>query len=245
MTGALTLMPYHQWKYEHSVHHASNGKLNRRGIGDVLTLTVDEYLVLSKFRRLCYRLYRNPLVMFGLGPIYIVLVRYRLSRKGARPKERVGTHVTSVALFLFVVLLCWTLGWEQFLLVEGPILYFSAVVGIWLFYVQHQFEDGYFEPDENWDYVTAALHGSSYYKLPKILQWITGNIGFHHIHHLGPRIPNYNLQPLCESKAYLQNVPTIGILSSLRSLRYRVWDDEHKKFVGFRGIDALRSRMRP
>lgn len=236
ITGILTFFPYHQWKYEHNVHHASNGNLNRRGAGDIWTLTVDEYLSASPRKRLWYRIYRNPLVLFGLGPIYLLLIQYRFNRKGAGRKERLNTYVTNGVFIGIVWLLCWTLGWEPFLLIEGMILYLSAMLGIWLFYVQHQFEDSYFEKAENWNYVSAALQGSSFYKLPKVLQWITGNIGFHHIHHLGPRVPNYNLQNLHDSHLYLQKVPAIGLLSSLRSLNYRLWDEENKRFLGFRGL---------
>jgi omega-6 fatty acid desaturase (delta-12 desaturase) len=233
ITGILTFFPYYQWKNEHSVHHATSSNLNRRGTGDIWTLTVDEYLALSPLRRLVYRIYRNPFVMFGLGPIYIFLIAYRFNRKRARLKERLNTYLTNLGLAAMTGLLCWTLGWQQFLLVQGPILYLSGMAGIWLFYVQHQFENTYFEKADNWDYVSAALQGSSFYKLPKILQWMTGNIGFHHIHHLGPQVPNYNLQRSHESNPSLQNVPAIGFLLSLRSLRYRLWDENSKKFVGF------------
>jgi omega-6 fatty acid desaturase (delta-12 desaturase) len=242
-TGLLAFFPYHKWKYEHSVHHAGNGNLERKGTGDIKILTVDEYLALSKYRRLLYRLYRNPLVMFGLGPIFLVLILYRFNRRGAGRKERVNTHATTAVLAAVVSTLCWVLGWKQFLLVEGPILYLSALSGIWLFYVQHQFEDGYFERPENWDYVSAALLGSSFYRLPKVLQWLTGNIGFHHIHHLGPRVPNYHLQQVHEKTPYLQTVPTVGLLGSLRSLRYRVWDEDARKFVGFPRVVRQQSRV--
>jgi acyl-lipid omega-6 desaturase (Delta-12 desaturase) len=241
ITGILTFFPYDQWKYEHAVHHATNSNLNRRGTGDIWTLTVDEYLALSPFRRIGYRLYRNPFVMFGLGPIHLVFIEYRFNRKRAGRKERLNTHATTLVLAGIVALLCWALGWKEFLLVEGPILYLSGMAGIWLFYVQHQFEDGYFEKSDHWDYTSAALQGSSLYKLPRVLQWMTGNIGFHHIHHLGPRVPNYNLQRAHESDPSLQNVSVIGLFSSLRSLRYRVWDEERKKFVGFRDIMGLKS----
>ncbi|MCL6442733.1 MAG: fatty acid desaturase [Alicyclobacillus sp.] len=240
-TGLLTFFPYHQWKYEHSVHHAGSGNLSRRGIGDITTLTVDEYRKLSFVRRLLYRLYRNPIVMFGLGPIFLVLIQYRFNRKGAGLRERFNTHLTTIILLGLVALGCWRLGWEQFLLVEGPILYLAGMAGIWLFYVQHQFEDSYFEKAENWDYVTAALRGSSFYKLPKVLQWMTGNIGFHHIHHLGPRVPNYNLQRVYDQIAYLQEVSTVGLFSSLRSLRFRLWDEDKKKFTGFKGAARIKS----
>lgn len=235
-TGLLVFFPYHRWKYEHSVHHAGNGNLSRRGTGDIKTLTVDEYLSLSLLRRTLYRLYRNPFVMFGLGPIFVVLILYRFNRRGAHFKERLYTHLTTLVLTGLTALLGWGFGWGNFLLVEGPILYFSGMFGIWLFYVQHQFEYSYFEEPENWDYVSAALRGSSFYKLPKVLQWITGNIGFHHIHHLGPRIPNYNLQPLYEQVTYLQEVPTIDIRTSLQCLKHRIWDEDSKRFVGYKGI---------
>ncbi|QQE81368.1 fatty acid desaturase [Alicyclobacillus sp. SO9] len=236
LTGLLTFFPYNQWKYEHSVHHAGNGNLNRRGLGDIMTLTVDEYMKLPRVRQLLYRLYRNPVVMFGLGPIFLVLIKYRFNRKGAGRKERFNTHLTTVILLAMVTLGGYTLGWERLLFVEGPILYLSGMAGIWLFYVQHQFEDSYFEKADKWDYVTAALEGSSYYKLPKVLQWMTGNIGFHHIHHLGPRIPNYNLQHIYDQTAYLREVSTVGLFSSFRSLRFRLWDEDKKKFIGFKGM---------
>jgi omega-6 fatty acid desaturase (delta-12 desaturase) len=234
IVGIMTFFPYYQWKNEHSVHHATSSNLNRRGTGDIWTLTVDEYLTLSPLRRLIYRIYRNPFVLFGLGPIYIFLIAYRFNRKNARRKERLNTYVTNLGIAGMAGVLCWTLGWKQFLLVQGPILYLSGMVGIWLFYVQHQFENTYFEKEDDWDYVSAALQGSSFYKLPKILQWITGNIGFHHIHHLGTQVPNYNLQRSHESNPSFQKVPAIGLLFSLRSLRYRLWDENSKKFVGFK-----------
>lgn len=239
ITGILTFFPYHQWKYEHSVHHATSSNLERRGTGDMWTLTVNEYTELSQSRRLVYRLYRNPFVMFGLGPIHLFLNQYRLNRKGAGRKERLNTHVTNFTLAGVLGLLCLILGWKGVLLVEGPILYLSGMIGIWLFYVQHQFEHTYFEKAEKWDYLSAALKGSSFYKLPKVLQWITGNIGFHHIHHLGPRVPNYSLQKAHESSPFLQDVSSISLLSSLRSLRYRLWDEDNNRFVGFKDIEAL------
>lgn len=240
ITGMMTFFPYYQWQHEHSVHHATCSNLNRRGTGDIWTLTVDEYLELSAFRRMVYRMYRNPFVMFGLGPIYIILIVYRFNRKRAGRRERLNTHATTLGLAAIIALLCWALGWKEFLLIEAPILYLSGMAGIWLFYVQHQFENTYFENADNWDYVSAALKGSSLYKLPKILQWMTGNIGFHHIHHLGPRVPNYNLQRVHESNPFLQNVPSVGLLSSLRSLRHRVWDEKNKRFLGFRDIRGLK-----
>ncbi|QSO48831.1 Delta(5) desaturase DesA [Alicyclobacillus mengziensis] len=237
ITGILTFFPYHQWKYEHSVHHATSGNLARRGTGDMWTMTVNEYTESSSLLRIFYRLYRNPFVMFGLGPLHLFLNQYRFNRKGAGRRERINTHVTTFTLAAILGLLCLILGWKGVLLVEGPILYLSGMVGIWLFYVQHQFEHTYFEKAENWDYVSAALQGSSFYKLPRVLQWMTGNIGFHHVHHLGPRVPNYSLQSAHENIQFLQNVRGVSLLSSLRSLRYRLWDEDNNRFVGFKEIE--------
>ncbi|MFB9326177.1 fatty acid desaturase [Paenibacillus aurantiacus] len=239
ITGILTFFPYDQWKNEHAVHHATSGNLSRRGTGDIWTLTTDEYAALSFWKRLAYRLYRNPVVMFGLGPIYIFLVAYRLNRRGAKRKERFNTHLTNGSIALLIATLCLLLGWKEVLLVYAPILYVSGMAGIWLFYVQHQFEDTYFERAAEWDYVSAAMQGSSYYKLPKILQWLTGNIGFHHIHHLVPQATNYRLQHIHESHEALRDVPAIGIRLSLQSLRYRLWDERAKRFVGFREVAKI------
>lgn len=236
VTGLFSFFPFQQWKYEHNVHHAANGNLNRRGTGDIWTLTADEYRARSPLQRMIYRMYRHPVVMFGLGPILVVLFRYRVNRAGAGRRERLNTHLTTAILVAVMTLLCWTLGWRQVLLVEGPILYMAGMAGIWLFYVQHQFEHSYFERSEKWDYIDAALSGSSFYRLPKVLQWITGNIGFHHIHHLGPRVPNYRLQRLHDSLPELQQVAGVGLLASFRSLRSRLWDEETGTFVGFRSV---------
>jgi acyl-lipid omega-6 desaturase (Delta-12 desaturase) len=239
ITGILTLFPYSQWQHSHSVHHATSSNLDKRGTGDIWVLTVDEYLAAPLWLRLSYRMYRNPLVMFGLGPIYVFLITNRFNRKGARLKERVNTYITNLSIISLAGLLCWTLGWESFLLVQGPIFFISGSVGIWLFYVQHTFEDSYFEEDKDWEYVKAAVEGSSYYKLPKLLQWLTGNIGFHHVHHLSPRVPNYKLEAVHNNTFPLQNVPTITLATSLSSLRFHLWDERNKKFVGFKGIKSL------
>lgn len=236
ITGILTFFPYEKWKNEHSIHHATSGNLDRRGTGDIWTLTTTEYAALSRWKRLGYRLYRNPLVMFGLGPIYLFLVVYRFNRKNARRKERINTYFTNAAIVVLMGLLFWTLGWKEVLIVQGAILYLSGAAGIWLFYVQHQFEDSYYEQADEWDFVSAAIHGSSYYKLPKLLQWITGNIGFHHIHHLDPHVSNYNLQHIHESNERMQKVPAVGLRLSLQSLRYRLWDESSKRFVGFNDL---------
>ncbi|HWL27259.1 MAG TPA: fatty acid desaturase, partial [Ureibacillus sp.] len=173
ITGIITLFPYEKWKRDHSIHHATSSNLNKRGTGDIWIMTVEEYINASFWVRLQYRLYRNPLVMFGLGPAYLFLVSNRFNRKGARKKERINTYVTNVSVIVLYTLLCLAIGWQAFLMIQLPIMFVSGLLGIWLFYVQHQFEDSYFEEEENWDYVKAAIDGSSYYKLPKLLQWVT------------------------------------------------------------------------
>ncbi|WP_449622463.1 fatty acid desaturase [Robertmurraya sp. Marseille-Q9965] len=236
ITGILTLFPYRQWQHDHSVHHATSSNLDKRGTGDIWMLTVDEYLEASKMTRLKYRLYRNPFVMFVLGPIYQFLIINRFNRKGARKKERMSTYITNTAFVALLVLLGLTVGWIPLLVIQGTIFMVSGAAGIWLFYVQHTFEDSYFEEDEHWEYVRAAVEGSSYYKLPKILQWMTGNIGYHHVHHLSPRIPNYQLAEAHENTPPLQQVPTVTLGTSIASLKFHLWDEEKKNFVGFRAI---------
>lgn len=186
-----------------------------------------------------YRLYRNPFVMFMIGPIYVFGITNRFNRKGAKRKERMNTYVTNLGIVTLAALLCWVIGWQNFLLVQVPIFMISGSLGIWMFYIQHTFEDSYFEEDEHWEYVKAAVEGSSFYKLPKVMQWLTGNIGFHHVHHLSPRVPNYKLEKAHNNTEPLQNVPTITLATSLKSLKFRLWDEEGKKFVGFSHLKKL------
>ncbi|MDF2652453.1 MAG: fatty acid desaturase family protein [Paenibacillus sp.] len=239
VTGILTFFSYSKWRHNHSIHHATSSNLDKRGTGDVWILTVEEYVAASVWRRMVYRLYRNPLIMFGIGPVYMLLIQNRMNRRNARRKERFNTYLTNIAIAVLAAWLCWGIGWQAFLLIQGTILFVSGAAGIWLFYVQHQFEDSYFEPEADWDYVKAAVEGSSYYKLPKILQWLTGNIGYHHIHHLSPRIPNYKLEQAHDLSPALHKVSTISIVSSLKSIRFRLWDEQNKRFVGFRDIKHL------
>ncbi|MET3195018.1 fatty acid desaturase [Bacillus sp. OAE603] len=239
ITGIVTLFPFSQWKHSHSIHHATSSNLDKRGVGDMWVLTVEEYVSASVWTKLAYRLYRNPLIMFGFGPIYIVLITNRFNAKNAKLKERLNTYITNIAIVGLSALFCWQIGWENFLIIQGPIFFVSAALGIWLFYVQHQFEDSYFEEDENWDYVKAAVEGSSFYKLPKLLQWLTGNIGYHHVHHLSPRVPNYHLEDVHNNTLPLQNVPTITLKTSLSSLKFRLWDQENKKFISFKELKAM------
>ena len=236
ITGVITLVPYRRWRHDHAVHHATSGNLDKRGTGDMWLLTVSEYVNAPLWRRIAYRVYRNPFVTFVIGPIAVFLIEYRFNRRGAKRKERINTYVTNGSVAALYALLCWAIGWQAFAMIQGPIMFLAGMTGIWLFYVQHQFEDSYFEHGDRWSYVQAAVEGSSYYKLPKPLQWITGNIGFHHIHHLSPKVPNYNLEKAHRAIPPLQKATTITIGTSLKALRYRLWDETGKTFVSFKEI---------
>lgn len=242
ITGVLTLFPYEQWGHDHAVHHATSGNLDKRGVGDIWTLTVEEYNAASLKTKIGYRLYRSPFVMFVLGPIWVFALRNRFNRKNARKKERNNLYLTNVLIVAVIALLCWAIGWQSFLIVHGTIFMVAGSIGIWLFYVQHTFEDSYFEQDQEWEYVLAAVEGSSFYKLPKLLQFLTGNIGFHHVHHLSPRVPNYMLEEAHKNTPPLENVPTITLATSLRSLKFRLWDEKTKNFVTFREAKRMVKR---
>lgn len=240
ITGVLTSFPYEKWKREHAIHHASSSNLDKRGIGDIWVMTVEEYDTSSKWQRLAYRLYRNPFIMFGLGPLYLILVSNRFNRKDAKKKERNNTYLTNVIMIVLSATIIFFLGWKPFLLVYCVSLYTAATLGIWLFYIQHTFEDSYFEEESDWNYVKAAVDGSSYYKLPRVLQWLTGNIGYHHVHHLAPRVPNYNLEEAHETTPPLHHATTITIKTSLDSLRYRLYDPDNKVFITFAEFNRLK-----
>ena len=240
--GIMTLFPYEKWKRDHNIHHATSGNLDKRGTGDIWIMTVNEYLQASFWQKLSYRLYRNPFVMFVLGPLYLLLVSNRKNHKGAKRKERINTHVTTLAAVIIYALVIMLIGWQAFLIIQGTILFVAALLGIWLFYVQHQFEDAYFENKDEWDYVKAAIDGSSYYQLSKPLQWLTGNIGFHHVHHLSPRVPNYYLETVHETNPSLQRVTTITLRTSLKALRFRLYDENQKTFISFRDLKSQLKR---
>jgi omega-6 fatty acid desaturase (delta-12 desaturase) len=231
--GLVVLTPFHSWRYSHAVHHGTAGDLDHRGVGDVHTLTVDEYRALPWRGRLGYRLFRNPLVMFGIGPTYAMIVQPRLVSRAARPRIRRSVIVTNIALVLLVGALCWLIGWRQYLMVQAPTAMLAGAVGVWLFYVQHQFEDTYWSSNEGWSYADAALRGSSYLKLPKVLQFFTGNIGLHHVHHLSARIPNYRLQRAHDENAIFHKVPTLTLWDGLRAVRLKLWDEERERLVTF------------
>ena len=238
VTGILTFTPYHDWRRAHAKHHATAGDLDRRGWGDVWTMTVEEYLVAPRVKRLAYRLFRNPLLMFGLGPALIFLITQRFPHKGAKKREIISVIITDLAILAIVVVASLTIGLRTYLLIQLPILLIAGVFGLWLFYVQHQYEGVYWARHEVWDPIKAALQGSSYYKLPKVLQWFSGNIGLHHIHHLRPRIPNYSLQRCYDAIPAMREVEPLTFLKSLGSLRMNLYDEGQQRLVSFRSLAA-------
>ena len=234
--GIITFTPYHAWRREHAAHHATSSDLDRRGkAGEIWTMTVDEYREASWARRLKYRLYRNPLVLFGVGPFYHFIIHQRLPFVIAKVcrLERQSIHWTNAALLIYGIAMSFIIGPLTFLALQLPVMTLAGSIGVFLFYVQHQFEDTFWESSENWDYVQAALDGSSHYRLPRLLQWFTGNIGLHHIHHLDLRIPNYNLQSCHNENPEFQDVKQLSLWESLMCINVKLWDEEQRKMVGF------------
>jgi omega-6 fatty acid desaturase (delta-12 desaturase) len=236
ITGVLTFTPYYHWRWEHALHHASAGDLDRRGAGDMWTLTVQEYLEASRWKRFAYRLARNPLILFVLAPVFLFAVKQRFPSSKAPRRERHSVYWTNLALLAMAAGLSCLFGLKAYLLLQMGVLMMAGTAGVWLFYVQHQFEGVYWERRPAWDFCTAALQGSSFYKLPKVLQWFSGNIGFHHIHHLSPRIPNYNLEKCHRAEPLFQTVKPVTLFASLKSLTFRLWDEQCRKLVSFRAV---------
>lgn len=241
ITGVLTFTPYQYWRHEHAVHHSHAGDLDHRGVGEVWTMTVQEYLSASRWMRIKYRFARNPICLFILGPpiLFLFVHRFSLGASGARGRKSV--HLTNLGILIMAVVMSFLVGFKTYLLIQLPIMMIASSVGVWLFYVQHQFEGVYWERNDKWDYVTEALKGSSFFKLPRILQWFTGNIGFHHIHHLSPRIPNYLLEKCYKENPMFQAIKPITLLTSLKSLTFRLWDEQHNRLVGFGYLKKLKS----
>lgn len=244
IAGVLVHTPYHHWRWEHALHHGHAGDLDRRGLGDVWTLTVQEYLECSRWKRFAYRLARNPFVLFVIAPLFLFVVKYRFTVALAPRRERHSVYWTNLAMLGLAGGLIWIFGLKNYLLVELMVTMVAGTAGVWLFYVQHQFEGVYWERGEAWDYVAAALQGSSFYKLPRVLQWFTGNIGFHHIHHLDPKIPNYHLERCYKAEPLFQAVKPITLFSSLKSMTFRLWDEPRRKLVGYGHLRALRRQQR-
>ena len=229
--GLVVFSPFSSWKHSHLGHHATAGDLDRRGVGDVPTLTVAEYNALPAQKRLAYRLFRNPIVMFTIGPLWSMLIGPRLVSREMRPRIRASIIRTNAALVVIVGGLCVLVGWQQYLLVQGPPILLAGSAGVWLFYVQHQFEDVYWESSQKWTYADAALRGSSHLVLPKVLQFFSGNIGLHHVHHLSARIPNYNLQRAHDENPIFHDVPAISLRDGIRATRLKLWDEDRQRLV--------------
>jgi omega-6 fatty acid desaturase (delta-12 desaturase) len=240
LAALLVFTPYDQWRHEHAQHHAAGGDLDRRGIGDIWTMTVAEYASASWMRRARYRLHRSPWVLFTIGPMIQFLILQRFARRRMSSREHWSIWQTNGLIVAMVVPLCVMLGPKTYFMIQMPTMFIACTIGVWLFYVQHQFEGVYWARHDEWDFAKGAVDGSSFYKLPRPLQWITGSIGYHHIHHLSPRIPNYYLEKCYRENAIFQNVKHITLRSSLRSLRFRLWDEEAGQLVGYGAVAAYR-----
>ncbi len=243
ITGMLIYTPYFHWRWEHSIHHASSGHLDKRGVGDVWTMTVQEYLESSRWKRFAYQLSRNPIVLFAIAPLVLFIVLQRFARSNASAREKWSVYWMNAAVLAQTVIMCAIFGTSTYLVLQLSMLLIATSAGVWMFYVQHQFEGVYWQRSGEWSYTAAALEGSSYYELPRILQWFTGNIGFHHIHHLSPRIPNYNLERCHKAHPLFQEVKPLTILTSLKSLHLRLWDEENGELIGYRRFRELRKQM--
>ncbi len=236
ISGILTFTSPEDWRRSHLGHHARVGDLDRRGVGDVWTLTVEEYVAGPKLKRLAYRCFRNPFILFGLGPAFVFLIAQRFPHKGAGKRERYSVVLTDLAVAAIIGVASLTIGLRTYVLIQLPIMVVAGAIGVWMFYVQHQFGGVYWARHRDWDPMRAALQGSSYYRLPKLLRWSTGNIGLHHVHHLRPRIPNYNLQRCYDDIPALQEVAPLTLAGSLKSLRMHLWDEKNQELVSFRSI---------
>ncbi|MBN8739185.1 MAG: fatty acid desaturase [Xanthomonadaceae bacterium] len=243
ITGVLTFTPYYQWRWEHAIHHGTTGHLDKRGTGDVWTMTIQEYIDAPWWKRWSYRLMRNPFFLLLIAPFFLFVVLQRIPSTQGR-RERRSVWWMNLAVALFVAAMCWIFGIKAYLFAQLIVTMTAGAGGVWMFYVQHQFEDAYWERGDDWDYTAAALQGSSFYKLPAVLQWFSGNIGFHHIHHLSPRIPNYNLQRCHDADPIFRQIMPITFGSSLKTLALRLWDEEAKKLTGYRKMRQRRKKQR-
>jgi len=238
VTGVLTLTPFDQWRRDHALHHASSGDLDRRGHGDINTLTVREYLARDKWGRFKYRAFRHPLTLFGLGPLHLMInQRFRAAGSIAtKDKQARGVWTTNLGIVVAFAFFGYFFGFKEVLMIYLPSIYLAAAFGIWLFYVQHQFEDAYWQPHEEWDYVTSAIAGSSYFKMNPVLNWFTGSIGLHHVHHLGPKIPNYRLQQAHDENPMFHDVTVITVMSTFRLVGLTLWDEDAQRLIRFMDV---------
>ncbi len=234
VTGVLTLTPHYQWWHEHAMHHATAGDLDRRGVGDVWTMTVDEYRAAPGWKRLAYWFFRNPFFMLTVGPVLMFALVNRFPSRHSGPREAWGVLWTNLAVAAAITALSLTIGFKAYVLIHLPIFMIGGAAGVWLFYVQHQFDGVYWRRHGSWDYVSVAMEGSSYYHLPRVLQWFSGNIGFHHVHHLSSRIPNYRLEACHRETPGMARAPRLTLRTSLHSLGYRLYDESAGRLVGYR-----------
>jgi len=234
ISGLLVFTPYHRWHRDHHIHHQTVGNLEKRGIGDVKTLTVSEYQELTGWQRFIYRLYRHPVFLFGIAPMLLFVVLYRFPKKYMSTREHIYLQLTNLALALIIFAMVMTIGWKAYLMIQVPVLYIATVHGVWLFYVQHQYRDVIWSDTPSWDYKTMALSGSSFFKLPLVLNWFTANIGYHHIHHLSPAIPNYNLKRCHNENTLFSEVKPVTFWSAFESLMLRLWDEKRGMLISFR-----------
>jgi omega-6 fatty acid desaturase (delta-12 desaturase) len=239
--GVLTLTPFAFWRRTHSIHHATSGNLERRGIGDIDTLTVREYLALSQWGKLRYRVYRHPFIMFAVGPAITFILRHRLPMGLMRGGWILwlSTMTTNVAIVILIATMMWLVGVGPFLLVHLPIVLLAALIGVWLFYVQHQFAETFWADDETWTQQESSLHGSSHYDLPSILRWFTANIGIHHVHHLCSKIPYYRLPQVLQDHPELRDVSRLTLAGSLSCIRLALWDENRRRLISFREMQCL------
>ena len=235
VTGILNFTPFEQWRRSHAVHHDTVGDLDRRGVGDIWTLTAEEFEAAPRWKQLVYRLIRNPLLILTLGTPIVFVISQRYFHGLDRKRERMSVIVTDIALAAIVAIAAMTIGIETYLMIQIPFTLLAGAAGLWLFYVQHQFEGTYWARHDNWDPMKAALEGSSFYRLPRALQWFTGNIGFHHVHHVQQRIPNYNLERCYTDVPVLRKVKPLTFLASLRCARLHIWDERNQRLRGYRG----------
>jgi len=234
--GILAFTPYLKWHSQHMKHHATVGNLDKRGEGDIWTMTTEEYLNSSKWKRFKYRIYRHPITMFGVGALYVFIIQNRATTKDMSKKEKLNVHFTNLALLLIIAGMSWAIGFWTFLIIQLSILYLSAIAGLWLFYLQHQYEDVTWVRTNNWNYREIALEGSSFVKFPKVLQWFSGNIGFHHIHHINSRIPNYKLEKCYRENPIFKDVKPVTFMKSLKTLRLRLWDEKNQRLISFKEL---------
>ena len=239
--GSLVFTPYDKWHRDHAYHHSSVGNLDKRGVGDVWTMTVEEYIKMSKWKRILYRFYRNPFFLFGIAPLLSFLVLSRFPRKSMAKPALTSIFIANMIIAVFVTGISLLIGLKTFLMIQLPIIFFASSAGVWLFYVQHQFEDVIWSRQDAWDYKTMALKGSSYLKLPRILQWFSGNIGFHHIHHLSPMIPNYKLEKCHDEIILNEPIKPVTLVPGLRTMRLRLWNEQMNKIISFKELRRLSS----